>query len=292
MRRGIRITLGLMLGGSLVVGVSVLVAGSLLTRPARHTVGDAPADLHAVNVSFTGSHGSRLRGWFVPGKPGRGAVMLLHGVRGDRCAGVERARLLSREGFAVLLFDFQAHGESEGDRITFGRLESLDAAGALEFLKQKCPGEKTAVIGSSLGGAAALLADPPLDTDALVVEQVFPTIEQAVSDRMERRLGPLGPPLGPLLTCQLKPRTGISCDELRPIDGIGRVHVPLLLVAGTKDRHTHIEESRAIFANANEPKEMWEIEGADHVDLCGFAGKEYERRVLEFLNGHLFAGGR
>ena len=48
---------------------------------------------------------------------------------------VPRARLLAAAGFSVLLFDFQAHGESTGDRITFGRLEGLDARAAVAFVR-------------------------------------------------------------------------------------------------------------------------------------------------------------
>ena len=56
----------------------------------------------------------RLSGWFIAGRPGGGAVVLMHGVRGNRLAMLRRARLLHAEGFSVLLFDFQAHGESTG----------------------------------------------------------------------------------------------------------------------------------------------------------------------------------
>jgi pimeloyl-ACP methyl ester carboxylesterase len=76
--------------------------------------------------------------------------------------------LLHAHGFAVLLFDFQAHGESPGRRITFGHLEAMDAAAALDFLEQRLPRERVGAIGASLGGAAAVLADPPLRVDALV----------------------------------------------------------------------------------------------------------------------------
>jgi len=51
--------------------------------------------------------------------------------------------------------------ESPGERITFGHLEALDAEAAVEFARQRAPSERLAVIGISLGGAAALLAPKP-----------------------------------------------------------------------------------------------------------------------------------
>ena len=58
----------------------------------------------------------------------------MHGVRANRLVMLARARFLHKAGYAVLLFDFQAHGESSGKRITFGHLEGLDASAAVTFL--------------------------------------------------------------------------------------------------------------------------------------------------------------
>src|SRR5215471_463760 len=172
-----------------------------------------------------------------------GAVVLMHGYGGDRTSMLDRARFLSRAGYTVLLFDFQASGESPGKHITFGYLESRDARAAVNFLRSRAPGERIGVIGVSMGGAAALLATPPLDADALVVEMVYPTINQAIDDRLESRFGILGHPLTPLLSWQLKPRLGISAADLRPIDRLGTLPVPKLVIAGDKDQYTKIEES-------------------------------------------------
>ena len=48
---------------------------------------------------------------------------------------LSQAAMLHRHGYGLLLFDFRAHGESEGERITFGHLESLDARAAVEHWK-------------------------------------------------------------------------------------------------------------------------------------------------------------
>jgi fermentation-respiration switch protein FrsA (DUF1100 family) len=201
-----------------------------------------------------------------------------------------RAGALHRAGYTVLLVDLQAHGESAGERITFGARESLDAGAALAHLRRASPDERIAAIGVSLGGASLLLGSADLAAnaaDAVVLEAVYPTIEEAIADRLRIRLGALGPPLAPLLIWQLKPRLGIGPAELRPIDRIGKLRVPLLLIAGAEDRHTTLAESRRLFAAAPQPKELWVVDGASHQDLHPFARTEYERRVLEFLGRHL-----
>lgn len=82
---------------------------------------------------------------------------------------------------------------------------------------------------------------------------------------------------------QLRPRLGFAANELRPIDGIDRVEAPLLLIAGTADRHTTRAESLRLFARAQLPKELWEVPGAEHVDFHQAARAEYEARVSGFL---------
>ena len=131
---------------TLVAGV--WLTGTILTSPVPQSAGVAPSDLAASAVEFQSQSGATIKGWFIKGKKNAGAIVLMHGNRGNRLSMVDRARFLSRAGFSVLLFDFQAHGESSGDHITFGYLESKDAQAAIDFLRANAPGEKIGVIGA------------------------------------------------------------------------------------------------------------------------------------------------
>src|SRR5258705_1849233 len=216
-----------------------------------------------------------------------GAIILMHGVRSNRLSMLDRARFLSRAGYSVLLFDFQAHGESKGDHITLGYLESKDTQAAVRFVRENAPGEKIGILGVSMGGAATLLASPPLNVNAIVLEMVYPTIDQAVSNRLTLRLGGWAACLRPLLTGQLRPRLGFDSGALRPIDHVGSISAAKLFIAGADDQHTTVAESQQMYAAASNPKELWILKGAAHVDLHQVGKPEYERRVLEFFHAHL-----
>ena len=265
----------------------VWAIGTQLIAPYRVNVGAAPAEWHAQSVNLASSSGATLSGWWIPGEPGKGAIILMHGVRSTRLGLTNRIPFLRAAGYSILLFDFQAHGESGGEHITYGKLESLDAAAAVEFVKTNAPGERIGVIGASLGGAAALLAEPPLPVDALVLESVFPTLQQATEDRLAIRFGRTGKCFAPLLLWQLPLRLGLSAGELKPAEHARSNTLPKLFIAGTADRHTTLAESKALFAAAAEPKEQWLVEGAAHVDLRSFTRTEYEKRVGDFLRAHL-----
>ena len=268
-------------------GIFIWAIGGVLVASSNHPIGNPPVNLHAENIEFASASGAMIHGWLVTGEPGRGVVILMHGVHSDRRSLVARAEFLSRAGYSVLLFDFQGHGESVGRTITFGFLESRDATAAVNFTREKFPGQKIGVIGISLGAASALLAEPPLTVNALVLESCFPTLYQATEDRMIDRLGFLGRLATPLLTWQLKPRLEISLDDLQPIEHAKKISVPKFFIAGTTDKLTTIEESKALFAVASQPKQSWWIDGAAHTDMHMFAKAEYERRVMEFLAENL-----
>jgi uncharacterized protein len=141
-----------------------------------------------------------------------------------------------------------------------------------------------------MGGAAALLASPPPDVNAMILEMVYPTINQAISNRITMRLGRWAGFLAPLLSWQLKPRLGIGAESLRPIDHIGKISAPKLLIAGAEDQHTTLEESRRMFNAASEPKELWIVDAAKHVDLYRLAKNDYEQHLLDFFGRYLCEG--
>lgn len=270
--------------GMMLALAAALLAGSMICAPAPAVVGAPPPDLAVERVSIESTSGSRLAGWFIAGKPHHGAVLLLHGVRGNRLAMLRRARMLSARGFAVLLFDFQAHGESPGSHITFGFLESRDARAAFDYLRHRTVGERIGVLGSSLGGAAAILSDPPIAADAMVLEAVYATIEEALENRLALYLGSFGRSLSPPLMWQIKPRLGVDAADMKPAERIKRIHTPLLLIAGDADHHATLNEMKRIYTAANEPKDLWVIPGARHVDFYRLIPAEYERRVTEFFS--------
>jgi len=198
-----------------------------------------------------------------------------------------RARFLHAAGYSVMLIDFQASGESSGKVITFGYLEAKDAASALAELRKLAPNERVGIVGTSMGGAATLFADPPLDVDAMVLEQVYPTLSQALENRLELHAGAIGRWFAPLLILTVRPHLGFSVDQLQPIDNISRIRVPKLLIVGDADQHTRIDESLAMYRKASLPKELWVVHGAKHVDLYRYCGKAYEVRLLAFFNRSL-----
>ncbi len=271
---------------------TVWAVGTVLIAPVPRDIGSPPAQLPTARaVSFevprhelTSSPPRPVQGWWVPHPSPRATIVLAHGVRGDRRSMVGRACFLNEAGFAVLLYDAQAHGETEGHAITFGYREAQDASAAVAFARSEVGDRPVGFIGVSMGGAAALLGAEPLAIDALVLEQVYPTIEDAVSNRLAMRMGAPGRWLTPLLLAQLPLRLGVQPEDLRPEAGIRTATAPVFLLAGEVDAHTPPSEVRRLAEAAKTPAQVWVVPGAAHVDLHAYARSQYEARVLAFLS--------
>src|SRR5438874_3349095 len=268
----------------LMIGIAVPFAiGWVLAAPVQISVGKAPSDLGAETVEFKGDSGAIVKGWWCPTVNSRGVVLLLPGIRANRLSMVDRARFLRRAVYSFLLIYFQATGETNGDHITFGWKESRDALAAVDFIHHVNPSARIAIIGSSLGGVAALLAMPPLKVDALILESVYPTIETATRNRMENYLGPIGRMFASSFLMQLQRRIGVSPSQLHPIDHIAAVDCPVLIMSGQNDRNTRLADTRKLFERARFAKQPWFVPNAGHIDLHQAAPYEYETRVLAFL---------
>lgn len=267
--------------------VAVWLIGGRLAAPRLVPAGAPPPEWAAQTVSIERAGLPPVAGWFVAGDPRRAGVLLLHSVRSNRREMIGRAGFLHRAGYSVLLIDMQAHGETPGDSITFGYREARDAHAALRYLRARLPGRRVGVLGVSLGGAAALLGTAPLQADALILEGVYSTIDEAVANRLEIRLGAWGRYLAPLLLWQVELRLDISLAALRPLEAIQALRGPVLIIAGSADQHTRLHETQALFDHAPEPKSLWIVAGAKHQNLHRYIPLDYERKVLEFLRLHL-----
>jgi uncharacterized protein len=256
--------------------------GSYLTKSSNTTIGLPPSNLNAIQLQI-----NEISGWFHQSDISNKCVLLLHGVRSNKLSMINRAEFLNRLGYSTLLIDLQAHGETPGDEITFGLKESDNVKSAIDFLKSKnC--QKIGAIGVSLGGASILLGNKPANIDAVILEAVYPSIDQAVINRIEQRLGPFAANLlAPTLYYQIPLRLNISLNSLKPINAISSLSAPVFIIGGSEDQHTKLEETKNLFAVANEPKTLWIINEAAHVDFHSFEKDQYETRISDFFSRYL-----
>jgi len=181
----------------------------------------------------------------------------------------------------VLAIDFRGHGGSQAVPRSFGLYEARDAAAGLTFLRSHAPNRRVGLIGTSLGGAAALLGDDgPLPVQAIVLQAVYPDLRRAITNRIARIVGhPLAVVGEPLLSYQSWPRYGVPPNRMAPIDGLRRFRGPVLIIGGTADTNTTVADTRAFYKAAPGPKSLWLLDGVGHAASGSIFTDDYRRRV-------------
>lgn len=235
----------------------------------------------SVDVELRTDDGLKLRGWFLAGSKGT-VIVLAHGHGANRTQMVPEAAMLARHGFGVLLFDWRAHGESEGAHSTRGDLERLDLAAAVDYAAAQLDVTAGGIggLGFSRGGSVLIaLAASDARIRAVAAQAASPSIHEAL-------LNDIGGP--PALTrwpaLWAARRAGIDTD-LSAERMIGQIAPrPLLLIHGTDDAAAPMDWARRLHAAAGEPKRLWLIDGAGHGDYSIAAGPLYERKLVDFFD--------
>jgi predicted alpha/beta-fold hydrolase len=284
-----------------VIGV-VAVDGAL--HPGRFQVTQADrkeAQAIAVHVhgglaevAVTADDGAVLRAWSMRPLNGNGdAVILLHGQADNRAGMLGNADLLLRHGYAVLIPDARAHGESDGAIATYGVIESRDMRRWFEWLVTSQSPHCIDGLGDSMGGAQllnSLTAEPGFC--AVVAESAFSSFTEAAYDRLGQEFG-TGPWLGRTL---LRPafdagliyariKYGVDLTKSSPERAVAESRVPILLIHGLADTNLPPIHSERIKAG-NAAVVLWEPVHAGHCGASGAEPEEYERRVIGWFASH------
>lgn len=242
-------------------------------------------------IEFTTSDKLTLRGVWIPVVSSVGsdkAVIILHGHGTSYDFDVYRAPALQAAGFNVLLFDFRAHGRSDGNHMTFGYEECRDVLGAIEFLHQR--GMKhIGLLGFSYGGIVAM-----------VFAAEYPGAEAVISDggpaRMRTAIAARGVELGfprwltrPiawLIISVTSIRLGTNLFQWEPMRKVGKISPrPIFFIHG--DHDPYLPDFDELYAAAQQPKELWRLPEAGHCSASQFYPEEHARKVNEFFKRNL-----
>lgn len=125
-------------------------ASALLYSPRRVTGRAMPAECS--ERTFEGVDG-RLSGWQCRAASGasRGTVIYLHGIADDRGSAQGVVKRFVPLGFDVVAYDSRGHGQSSGERCTYGYFEKHDLKRVIAGLDGDI-----ILVGHSLGAAVAL----------------------------------------------------------------------------------------------------------------------------------------
>ena len=215
---------------------------------------------------FRNRHGERIDVTFHDGGSAGRCLVAGHGVTGnkDRPLMVAVAEGLAACGWNVLRLSFAGNGDSEGrfEEATI-RKECEDLSDVLDQLPDEF---RVAYCGHSMGAAVGLQS-AVTDSRIEVLVSLGGMIRTAKF--CETEFGGVTPDEGYMWDDEACPLSKAYVESMHSIgdllDEARKLSKPWLLVHGTEDDVVLPEDSRDAYAAAQEPKQLLEIEGADHV---------------------------
>lgn len=275
----------LLLGFSLLSISGPILAEVIATSPPvfhfkpRSIVSTPGIPFQEVVFPTSGDH--LLRGWFYPSKnPDAPAIIYAHATGRDLRSGLSLVAPLHKAGFSVLLFSYRGHGGSEGNPFgfTYGARESEDVDSAVRYLSDVRSVHRIGVIGHSAGAVSVILsaARNPF-IDAVVAASPYPSLEEVWENN---RPSFIFRPYYRMIMKISEFIKGYSRTEIRPRDVISEISPrPLLLIHGSLDGRITTEQAKELYKVANEPKQLWILEGTSHAGV--------RNPGLEFLIGDI-----
>jgi len=257
-----------------------------LTRrqPLGETHNPGEFGLDFEEVAFATTDGVVLHGWWIPAPGSERAVIVMHGHGGSMDYDVFRAAYLRPAGFNVLLFDFRAHGRSQGRKASFGYLERRDVLGAVEFLGDRGM-RQIGLLGFSYGGMIAILSAAICpEISAVIVDGPPARLRTAITGRglelgIPRWLAPF---LAWLTIALTSLRLGVNLFQYEPARWVGRIAPrPILFIHGDLDQYC--PDFDELYTAALPPKEIWRLTDVGHTQAGEVYPEEHQRRIVEFL---------
>jgi pimeloyl-ACP methyl ester carboxylesterase len=221
--------------------------------------------------------------------PAKGTVIILPGMLQSRYTMTFWGVGLAQRGYRVVLADLRGHGESSGQYLTYGLVESRDTIQIIEALESAAIAEPPMVLlGASYGASTALMAaaeSKQIDavvafapfTDAAssiehLARTMFPRLSRMISEkRMAAAID------------QASEISGEDIRQARAIDVVDRIDVPVLFVHGREDTWVPPRNSFDLYRSANGSASLLVIPDAGHMDLP-MRYDQFSDRVFDWLD--------
>lgn len=240
-------------------------------------------------VEFYTQDGLKLSGFLLTRKDAKINLVLCHGYQGTKEFMYALIDLFP--DWNILLFDFRAHGQSEGRITSIGYHEYKDVIAAAHFMKDIFKTDaneqnSTVVLGISMGGAATLKAaefDPTL-ADALIIDSTYAVLGDMLLKGFSVKSGLSYYPFFPLIKQMYRYVANFDINSMNPQESVKVIKKPILFIHSCDDSFISPINTLQLYANVkNKKSKLWIGPPCRHGWLHCYHKEIYQKKVLRFV---------
>lgn len=281
--------------------------------PERQQLPKNPSDynLSYQDVIIESTNGIDLKAWLIPADSDK-LILITHPMGftryGYTVTGKHRVatdveveflntvKQLHKAGYAVLMFDFRNHGESDPsqDGITgTGLNEYLDVIAAVKYIHSNpvLKDEKIGILAHCMGANSAIIAfskapDVMKNIKCLIAEQ---PVNMALFFQYYTRdlYGSLIAKTLPMVEKRCVKKGGYPWNEMSALPYVKDISVPTLYIQAETDPWIDTKFIEEVYNATPSPKEILWLKGEmTRFDTYNYFGKHPEK-MLEFLNKYM-----
>lgn len=253
---------------------------------ARHKRNELITNYGAQEVTLHTKDGIALKTLYVKRSQAKRMFVIMHGYRQTKESYAILAQLFPDD--TLLFIDLRAHGESDGNLISYGYFEALDAQAAFDYLKKSNSTLPIIGLGFSMG-AVALAQSVANGTDfsALILDCAFCNLRTQI-DRLFCRFTGFPSIFNFFGRGFYNIITGTSTDQLDVSTLLENKNIPLLIIHCKEDRTTPVVDAYSIYTylkkhSNNKNIFLWVSPTGKHVGLARKSPIIYKQKLDEFL---------
>jgi len=268
--------------------LKVLLTGVNIPKPTNSS---NPSDFglkyetHRINVDKD----VQLEAWYIPrGEDARGLVLLFHGYGSCKDKLLKEAKAFHDLGYSTFLTDFRGSGGSNQRVTSIGVFEADDLIKSVEYAgKMRTSNQPMILFGDSMGAAVVLraIAIGHIKPDAIILEGVFDRLLSAVRNRFHSMRVPAFP-AAEFMTIWGSVQLGFNEFRHNPVEYASKVTCPALMLHGTDDPRSTLEQARAVFDRLPGKKSFECFPAVKH-ESCLVADPEKWTSVVKAFLGQL-----
>jgi len=242
-------------------------------------------------VAFNSKDGLKLSGYLLKRRGAIGNIVVAHGFQS--CKEIVSPIIDIFPDYNLLLFDFRAHGKSEGRFRTLGCHEYKDLFAAVDFMRESTrpKGYFTRdlplfVVGISMGGAIALDAvkKRPDLCDALVVESPFANLSDVINRSFKLKSKLPAYPFAYVIKKMTNYVANCDVNSVSIIKDLDKVKQPIFFIHTCNDDTVSIKDSINMYSHStNNKSKIWITRPCTHAKIYRDISDIYRKKVYKFL---------